>query len=371
MSFATYPLALSGGNQVIGASGKKAPTGIGVKRALLTISGAANQRDIAYEPALGSGFNYMTVGGPGTAPYSAASALSLIGTNGVAFASPFGTGTNFANGVDGNGLFACYARGNGKIVVVGSATASGLGQSGVYLASSISSAPTQTSDVVGKLYTCLAYAGGTTWLAGESDMLRSTDDGVTWTTTVLGNDGGFSGTVNGIARVGNSSVIHFARGTGYWRVSNDAGATWNYWGAGGGHPGQAPLDIAANSSGVIIGIGNTTGGGMALIWRSNDGGASASQISNPRNIALRSICTLPSGKFLAAGDNRGDGKPYVLLGSADGLTWTDKDTTALFPAVNIARVNKVRYLPGVNRVFFLCNATLANTGVIASTNEFL
>jgi hypothetical protein len=362
MSFASSKSGA--GNQVVGASGRKAPVGIAITRAFTTIGGMGNANDIAFDPA----FGYMIVGGDRQAPMTPG--ISLVMTNPQGTSGGWTDRGNTANvplGINTSGIHSAISRGNGRYILVGDGA---VGHSGIYKMLNFTGAAVEsTTGINGLTFGPLLYMNGTNWITGESNIWTSSDDGDNWTQVLLGNDGGFSGTVNDLARSGTTRA-DFNRGTGYYRFSTDNGATWTYWTSGGGKPGsgQATLALASNGS-TIVGVGNTTGGGQALILRTTDGGVTTfSPVANPRNIALRTVVALPSGKFLAAGDNRGDGKPYVVLGSSDGATWIDKDVSNIVFGNVITRVNRMRYLNG--RVWLVGPASPTTIGFVGSTNEY-
>lgn len=183
-----------------------------------------------------------------------------------------------------------------------------------------------------------------------STTYKSFDNGKTW--SVLGGNG------NGSPRcfLNEFGNIHCVRDNPVnVAKSTDGGITWVTWPGVGGFAGwSTPNAIAWNGllGGAMVVIGaagaGVPGGPKALVAVTHDAGSSVQLVANPRNVSLVSICVLPDGNFLSAGSERGDGRPYAILGSIDGLTWKDIDLPN-----TLSDIRRIRYLNG--RVWFVGN----------------
>lgn len=176
---------------------------------------------------------------------------------------------------------------------------------------------------------------------------KSADNGKNWNILPAGGNGDAFGYLN------ESGNIHAIYGNPPASAKSvNGGASWAAW-ASGTVGWSNPLGIAWNGllGGAMVVVGDSgaavPGGPKALVAVTHDAGQNVTLVANPRNISLFSICLLPNGTFLAAGADRGDGKPYVVLGSIDGLVW--KDITV--PTARLSNIDRVRFLNG--RVWFV------------------
>jgi hypothetical protein len=172
----------------------------------------------------------------------------------------------------------------------------------------------------------LAYNGVvwcTTHFTGvlPGDFLTS-PDGVAWTrrtpAVIMGN-----GLYFGLA-VGLNGRFWMVGGFGAAGFSDDNGVNWT------DKPPGAPIAdlyaVAYNGS-VVAACGQAVlGGGRAHLVSALNHGADpwVNRFADvPRELPLFEMLVLPrSRRFLAVGAAKPDGTPYALLGSADGLTWT-------------------------------------------------
>lgn len=297
-------------------------------------------RDIAFDPSTGT---HMIVGAQMIVPNTSITVLLRNPANGVWSFKP-GIPTNPAFGLGGRSIVA----NNGRYIVgafsnnpgpvfwwtddLGATFTAGLG--------------VNTTDPVWSMLATNENVYNTLISGFSGQYAKSIDNGKNW--TVFGG-GGAGNQVSFLNEFGN---IHALRDTPpqVWK-SVDGGLTWALWPCGfvGWTDAQGGLAWNGHIGGPIIATGQINAGAppRALIALSRDSGQTMQIVTNPRNIALNSICMLPNETFLAAGDNRGDGKPYVTLGSTDGLTWKDIDV----PTARLSDIIKIRYLNG--RVWFV------------------
>ncbi len=148
----------------------------------------------------------------------------------------------------------------------------------------------------------VVLAGG-----GGATMLRSADDGQTWTSLVTGD----RHTLLAVARVDSSTAVAVGLG-GTIRRTADAGATWS----------NVPSHVAIGLYGVAFAGGSSSQNGLAVgengtILRSADGGNSWSTVATlPAMGGLRSVAYASANVAVIGADNG-------LLRTTDGgASWT-------------------------------------------------
>lgn len=162
----------------------------------------------------------------------------------------------------------------------------------------------------------IVHLSGLIWIAGTGDgVIRSTDDGVSWTQALSTPD-----TSIGVAGGGSAAVAINAQTNAGWR-SADGGATW------------APITPPANlyfwdgriayGGGVFIAPAFVISNGSYAIYRSTDGGLSWTALS-PTTFQIVSIWYIGTAFYVTETVRGGGGLPaeQVIRRSTDGgLTW--------------------------------------------------
>ncbi len=116
-----------------------------------------------------------------------------------------------------------------------------------------------------------------------------------------------------------------------------------------GGPAVNILGIAANGI-VVAAVGDSIGGGQSKIVTSPDT-AIWTQRANTQAAGLFSIEVLPGSKrFLAVGGTKPDGTAYAVLGSPDGVTWTEIPLPFHTQTTQVTRLGRRIYVTGFGGV---------------------
>lgn len=175
---------------------------------------------------------------------------------------------------------------------------------------------TVRSDSYANFYSCAMDSSGGTFLVGggvggSSFMIRSTDQGATWTSVHAGSNNGAS--VNDInINASNGWAIATQPGTSflgsYLVKSSNSGSSWTNISGG-----------SAQQSWMVAIVNNTVSG-KALYYLSDTGTSYIQQITGAGPSFLNTVSDLTSSgnrNWHALSNN--DGGTYVLAGAGDGL----------------------------------------------------
>lgn len=202
---------------------------------------------------------------------------------------------------------------------------------------------TQQTSIPSGAGNCAAFGNGLFVVAGDAGELRTSPDGVTWTSRTSG--------------FGATSISAVAYGGGTWVIvggshkiaTSTDGITWTMVtnSVTGG------INCIAFGAGVFV-IGTTT----AEIWTSPDGATWTNRTSpfgTPLGVAA---VAFGNGVFMAAGGS-GIGGTYYIATSADGTTW----------GLNSTKVPAQPYSVGYGEGVFYIGYNSSGAGKVLATSD--